>query len=335
MTSEHLVLGIETSCDETSVAIVSGNQEVHFHEVFTQDHKAYAGVYPEFASREHLRVLPYVLRRAAEITDLHKLTSIACTVGPGLIGSLIVGTMMARGLAFSLKKPVIGINHLEGHLLAARLSRKIDFPFIGLLLSGGHSQLISAKNIGNYVLLGETVDDAFGEAFDKLATMIGFAYPGGRTVEEFALKGNPERFPLPKAMIHQANCNFSLSGIKTALKKIVASLTEITDQDKADICASFQACIADILVNKLDRAIELCGHSKIVLAGGVASNCYIRSRIQEFAYKRGVSVYFPESRLCTDNAAMIAWAAIERSRGNHPLLPLDPQPRLSWNHPLP
>ncbi|QHD65023.1 tRNA (adenosine(37)-N6)-threonylcarbamoyltransferase complex transferase subunit TsaD [Neorickettsia findlayensis] len=328
--NNHLILGIETSCDETSVAIVSEERKVYFHEIFTQDHSKYNGVYPEFASREHLKILPQILRRAAQAHDLEKLTSIACTVGPGLVGSLIVGVMMARGLAFLLKKPVLGINHLEGHLLAARLTKKINFPFVCLVISGGHSQLINAKKVGDYLLLGETLDDAFGEAFDKLATMLGFTYPGGKIVEKFASKGDSERFRLPAAMINQPGCNFSLSGIKTALKKIITSLPQITEQDKADICASFQACVARIMVSKLEQAVKICGHSRIVLAGGVASNRYVRKILEEFAKNHDLSLHFPEGVLCTDNAAMIAWAAIERITAGCTELPLEPQPRLCW-----
>ncbi|WP_448605874.1 tRNA (adenosine(37)-N6)-threonylcarbamoyltransferase complex transferase subunit TsaD [Neorickettsia risticii] len=328
--NNHVILGVETSCDETSVAIVSEEGEVCFHEIFTQDHSKYNGVYPEFASREHLKILPQILRRAAQAHDLEKLTAIACTVGPGLVGSLIVGVMMARGLAFSLKKPVFGINHLEGHLLAVRLAKKINFPFVCLVISGGHSQLIDARKIGDYVLLGETLDDAFGEAFDKLATMLGFTYPGGKTVEKLAIKGDSERFRLPAALINQSGCNFSLSGIKTALKKIITSLPQITEQDKADICASFQACVARIVLSKLEQAVKICNHSRVVLAGGVGSNLYIRKILEEFAKNRDLSLHFPEGILCTDNAAMIAWAAIERLKAGCTELSLEPQPRLRW-----
>ncbi|AHX11180.1 tRNA threonylcarbamoyl adenosine modification protein YgjD [Neorickettsia helminthoeca str. Oregon] len=325
-----MVLGVETSCDETSVAVVSSNKHVLFHEIFTQDHRIYNGVYPEFASREHLKILPLLLEKASLAHDLKSLDAIAYTKGPGLIGSLIVGTMMAQGLAFSLGKRILAINHLEGHILASRLFYEIDFPFIALLISGGHSQLVCTERIGKYNVLGETLDDAFGETFDKLATMLGFPYPGGKTIEKFALNGNPSRFHLPGAMINQSNCNFSLSGIKTALKKIIDSLPIVTSEDKADICASFQACVVKIITSKLEQAVKISGHRRIVLTGGVGSNLYIRESIQEFANERGLSLYFPPVQLCTDNAAMIAWAAIERMNFGCKELSPEPQPRLKF-----
>jgi N6-L-threonylcarbamoyladenine synthase len=324
------VLAIESSCDESAVSIVDEDKNILFNRVFSQDHRKYNGVYPEIAAREHLKILPNFIKEGISEFDVNKITSIAVTTGPGLIGSLIVGIMLARGLGLSLNKPVIPINHLEGHVLSVRLTEDIDFPFLLLLISGGHSKIIEVLDLGNYNELGSTIDDAFGEAFDKVAKMLGLPYPGGIEIEKRAKFGNKDAFLFPRSMVDKNNCDFSLSGIKTSVMHTIEKISLITDQNISDICASFQECISDIIINKLKNAIKTSKCLKIVAAGGVASNLYIRNKIIDFGNNYNLKVYFPPVEFCTDNAAMIAWAAIEKIKCNNNKFinqSLEPQPR--------
>lgn len=322
------VLAIESSCDESAVSIVDEDKNILFDSVFSQDHRKYQGVYPEIAAREHLKILPQLAKDAISKIDVKQITAIAVTTGPGLIGCLIVGTMIARGLGLALNKPVIPVNHLEGHALSVRLTESIEFPFLLLLISGGHSKIIEVLGVGNYRELGSTIDDAFGEAFDKVAKMLGLPYPGGVEIEKRARSGNEAAFSFPRSMLQQDNCDFSLSGIKTSVMRTIKKIDQLNDEIIANICASFQECIADIIVSKLKNAAKKC--RRIVAAGGVASNLYIRSKIIDFAKDSGLEVCFPPIKFCTDNAAMIAWAAIERIKCNKHNYD-DLEPRARWN----
>ena len=315
-----LILGIETSCDETGVALYDTESRLLTHQLHSQVdmHVAYGGVVPELASRDHIRrLLP--LAREVLATAQRRIEDIDCiayTEGPGLGGALLVGASVAAGLGFALGKPVIGVHHLEGHLLSPLMSEpRPDFPFIALLVSGGHTQLMQVEAIGHYVLLGETVDDAAGEAFDKTASLLGLEYPGGPALSKLAEHGNSSRFKLPRPMLTSGDLNFSFSGLKTA----VLTLANQHKADKfpaADIAASFQEAIVDVLVRKSLAALEQTGYSRLVVAGGVGANKQLRARLTQAAHARGCQVFYPPLSLCTDNGAMIAFAAalrLERS----------------------
>ncbi|GFR14485.1 tRNA N6-adenosine threonylcarbamoyltransferase [Trichonephila clavata] len=251
------ILAVETSCDETAVAIVNSDKQVLAHEILSQaEHKKRGGVIPEIASRAHMEHLSGLIKSAVEKSNLNfcDLNAIAATSGPGLIGGLIVGTMMAKAIAHVAQKPFIAVNHLEAHALVIRLLHEVKFPFLVLLISGGHCQFLIAQDVGKYIKLGETLDDSLGEAFDKVAKMLGLSYPGGPLIEKLAKKGNGARFKLPRAMIKRSGCNFSFSGIKTAVKNLVQKL-EMSEQDVCDVCASFQECISDILLDRVSNAI--------------------------------------------------------------------------------
>ncbi|MBL0318348.1 MAG: tRNA (adenosine(37)-N6)-threonylcarbamoyltransferase complex transferase subunit TsaD [Alphaproteobacteria bacterium] len=331
------ILGIETSCDETAVALVNDQRQILGHKVLSQylEHLPYGGVVPEIAARAHMDHLDQLIKAvmAEANLDFDQIDAIAVTAGPGLIGGVMVGVMMAKGLAYALKKPLIGVNHLEGHALTVRLVEPVAFPYLLLLVSGGHCQILVVKGVGHYRLLGTTIDDALGEAFDKVAKMLGLGYPGGPLVESLAAKGNGHAFALPRPLIQQPGCDFSFSGLKTAVKRLVDAQPSLNEAIRADICASFQMVVGDIITNRILNAMNQVKTEEIVLnrlviAGGVAANRYLRSRLCDVAATQGYEVVAPPLALCTDNAAMIAWAGVERfKRGLTDSLELIPRAR--------
>ena len=315
-----LILGIETSCDETGVALYHSQRGLLAHALHTQIamHEEYGGVVPELASRDHIRrVLPLVRevmhRGGASLTDID---AVAYTQGPGLAGALLVGTSIANALAFALGIPALGIHHLEGHLLSPLLaSEPPRFPFVALLVSGGHTQLMRVGAVGEYELLGETMDDAAGEAFDKTAHLLGLGYPGGPALAQLAGKGRVGRYKLPRPMLEQmhrtGNLDFSFSGLKTAAQLLVRQ--QVPDAaGRADVAAAFQEAIVDVLVAKSLHALEQTGLDQLVVAGGVGANRRLRQRLDREAAEAGCSVFYPEFEFCTDNGAMIALAGALR-----------------------
>jgi N6-L-threonylcarbamoyladenine synthase len=315
-------LGIESSCDETGVALVriglEGRTELLSHALHTQValHAEYGGVVPELASRDHIRrLLPLVRQVLLDARlQLPQVDVVAYTRGPGLAGALLVGAAFGRSLAFALGRPCIGVHHLEGHLLSAFLSGDApEFPFLALLVSGGHTQLMSVAGVGQYTLLGETIDDAAGEAFDKSAKLLGLGYPGGPELARLAQHGRDDAFSLPRPLLHSANLDFSFAGLKTAVATQWRKLgSEPAQQARADLAASTQAAIVDLLVRKTLRALRETGLTRLVVSGGVGANALLRSRLGEACAKSGVRPNFPELALCTDNGAMIALAAAMR-----------------------
>lgn len=343
------VLGVETSCDETAVAVVSADRRIVAERVLSQldDHRSFGGVVPEVAARAHLRHLDRLIAETMAEAEMGfaELDAVAVTGGPGLIGGVIVGVMTAKAIASVHALPFLAVNHLEGHALSARLSDGVDFPYLLLLVSGGHCQLLVVDGVGAYRRLGTTLDDALGEAFDKIAKMLDLGYPGGPAVEAHASTGDPARFALPRPMKGREGCNFSFSGLKTAVKHAWEALPEAarTGEAAADLCASFQAAAGDALIDRttnalskfagLHRAAGAATPPTLVIAGGVAANAYLRGRLGAMAADRGIRLLAPPQRLCTDNAAMIAWAGIERLRlglvdamdfAPRPRWPLDP-----------
>jgi N6-L-threonylcarbamoyladenine synthase len=307
-----LILGIETSCDDTGVALYdSERRELVAHAVHTQAqmHAAYGGVVPELASRDHIRRLVPLTRKVLEGRSIE---GIGYTEGPGLAGALLVGASFAHGLALSLGVPAIGIHHLEGHLLSPLLSaRRPEFPFLALLVSGGHTQLMRVDGVGRYELLGDTQDDAAGEAFDKTAQLLGLGYPGGPAISRLAERGKPGRCRLPRPMLERG-LDFSFSGLKTA----VLTLLKNENPDPADLARGFVDAIVEVLVAKCARAVEITGLTRLVVAGGVGANRQLRAALDAEAARRGFDVFYPEPELCTDNGAMIAFAAALRLEGN-------------------
>ncbi|HJS76405.1 MAG TPA: tRNA (adenosine(37)-N6)-threonylcarbamoyltransferase complex transferase subunit TsaD [Burkholderiales bacterium] len=303
-----LILGIETSCDDTGVALYdSAAHKVVAHAVHTQAsmHEAYGGVVPELASRDHIRRLVPLTRK---VLGGKTIDGIGYTEGPGLAGALLVGASFAHGLAFSLGVPAVGVHHLEGHLLSPLLSaRHPEFPFLALLVSGGHTQLMRVDRVGRYELLGDTQDDAAGEAFDKTAQLLGLGYPGGPALSKLAERGTPKRYRLPRPMIG-AGLDFSFSGLKTA----VLTLVKNERPEPADVARAFVDAIVEVLVAKCARAVESTGLTQLVVAGGVGANAQLRSALDAEAARRGFDVFYPEPELCTDNGAMIALAAAYR-----------------------
>jgi N6-L-threonylcarbamoyladenine synthase len=339
------VMGIETSCDETAVAIVrqveGAGPKLLANEVLSQidDHAPYGGVVPEIAARSHLVHLDGLVKRALNTADLtfNDLDGVAATAGPGLIGGVIVGLMTAKAIALVHKLPFVGVNHLEGHALTTRLTNETPFPYLLLLVSGGHCQLLHVKGLGDYVRLGSTIDDAVGEAYDKTAKMMGLPYPGGPALEAIARNGDPTRFDLPRPLLNRKDCDFSFSGLKTAVRKHVLVLTQrnaLEDRDKADIAASFQAAVADVLDNRVSRAMintkdQLGEKPCLVVAGGVAANQALRARLMQTCETNGFTLEVPPVSLCTDNGAMIAWAGLEHLAAGH-TSPMDLEPRARW-----
>ena len=338
-----LVLGIETTCDETAAAIVlrhdDGEGEILSNIVLSQiaEHAAYGGVVPEIAARAHAEVIDHIIEQALEEADvrLDKLDGIAAAAGPGLIGGVIVGLTTAKALALALDKPLIAINHLEAHALTPRLTDNVAFPYLLLLASGGHTQLVAVRGLGDYVRLGTTIDDAIGEAFDKVAKMLSLGYPGGPAVEAQAMSGDATRFNFPRPMQGRAEPNFSLSGLKTAVRLEAERHAPLAAKDIRDLCASFQAAVVDMVVDRTRTALrrfrDVAGQAptSLVIAGGVAANSAIRRGLQRLGAETGIRLVMPPPALCTDNGAMIAWAGAERlavgiSDG------LDTSPRARW-----
>lgn len=317
------ILGIESSCDETGVALVS-YQDGHQVPTLLSEalhsqidmHKAYGGVVPELASRDHIRRVVPLTRQVMDKAGLplRKVDVVAYTQGPGLAGALLVGAGVACALAASLRKPVMGVHHLEGHLLSPFLSAQPpEFPFVALLVSGGHTQLMRVDDVGQYALLGESIDDAAGEAFDKSAKLMGLGYPGGPALARLALTGNAKRFDLPRPLLHSGDLNFSFAGLKTAVRTQVLKLgLSPSAQDFADLASCTQEAIAEVLVKKAMRALCQTGLKRLVVAGGVGANARLRESLNVACGRVGVRVHYPELSLCTDNGAMIALAAAMR-----------------------
>ncbi|TVR97351.1 MAG: tRNA (adenosine(37)-N6)-threonylcarbamoyltransferase complex transferase subunit TsaD [Rhodospirillales bacterium] len=329
-----IVLGLETSCDETAAAVVDDDRRIRAERLFSQldAHRPFGGVVPEVAARAHLEVLDGLIAEVMAEAGIGfaDLDGIAATAGPGLVGGLIVGVMMGKAIAAVHAKPFIAVNHLEAHALTPRLTEGIDFPYLVLLVSGGHCQLLLAEAVGRYRRLGTTLDDALGEAFDKAAKVMGLGYPGGPEVERWARAGNPARFPLPRPMLGRPDCHFSFSGLKTAVVQTVDALPPgpLPDTDLADLSASFQAAAGDVLVDRTRVALGMVEARTLVVVGGVAANAYLRARLQALADSRRVRLVAPPLRLCTDNGAMIAWAGIERlCLGLTDALDVAPRPR--------
>ena len=320
-----LVLGIETSCDETGVALYHSERGLLANALYTQAalHADYGGVVPELASRDHIRrVLPLtrgVLDEAG--CALTELDAIAYTEGPGLAGALLVGASVAHGLAYALGVQALGIHHLEGHLLAPLMEKPApQFPFAALLVSGGHTQLMRVAGVGAYEMLGETLDDAAGEAFDKTAQLLGLGYPGGPQIAQLAERGQPGRISLPRPMLHSGDLDFSFSGLKTAVLMQVKG-RDLDAQARADIAAEFQAAIVDVLIAKSLAALKRSGLTQLVVAGGVGANRELRARLTHAAADRGFQVFYPALEFCTDNGAMIAFAATLRLKYASRLMP--------------
>lgn len=314
-TASPLILGVESSCDETAIALYQSGQ-LAVNEIFSQIelHRLYGGVVPELAARDHLKRLPALLQSALHKAGktLDDIDAIAYTAGPGLLGALMTGAGFARSLAYALNIPAIPIHHMEGHLLSPLLADPAPtYPFIALLVSGGHTQLIAVKKPGHYHLLGDTLDDAVGEAFDKTAKLMGLPYPGGPELAQLAEKGDPARFPLPRPMTNRPGMDFSFSGLKTQVRLLIDS--ESNDaQTRADIAAAFQQAVVDTLVIKCRRAWEHTGYRALVVAGGVSANRALRQALKQYADAHGKAVYFPPLDVCTDNALMIAHAGAMR-----------------------
>lgn len=308
-----LVLAIETSCDETSVAVVE-DRKILSNVVLSQIeiHQKFGGVVPEIAARQHLRNLPIIYNQAVKESSIHvsEVDAIAVTIGPGLIGALLVGLSFAKGIAVSLRKPLLGVNHLLGHVCAAHLSfDHLSPPYIALLVSGGHTELLLFdKSTTQPKILGRTLDDAAGEAFDKVARLLNLGYPGGPAIEKISKNGDPQRYNFPRAILERENFDFSFSGLKTS---VLYLLQRQKDVSYRDVAASFQEAVVDTLVQKATNALEKTGLRKLVVSGGVASNARLREKLNQKANEMGFELYIPPKILCTDNAAMIAQAAIE------------------------
>jgi N6-L-threonylcarbamoyladenine synthase len=337
-----IVLGIETTCDETAAAIVerdpAGRGRILSNIVLSQtdEHAAFGGVVPEIAARAHVEVLDLLIAQAmAEAQcDFAALDGIAAAAGPGLIGGVIVGLTTAKAIGLVHRTPLIAVNHLEAHALTARLTDGVDFPFCLFLASGGHTQIVAVRGVGDYVLLGNTMDDAIGEAFDKTAKLLGLGYPGGPEVERLAKRGDPHRFALPRPMQHRREPDFSLSGLKTALRLEAERIAPLSEQDVADLCASFQQAIVDTVYDRLRAGLRLfvsrygVPHA-LVAAGGVAANQSVRDVLKRLTEEQRIRLIVPPPDLCTDNGAMIAWAGAERLAAGLTDA-LDVAPRARW-----
>jgi N6-L-threonylcarbamoyladenine synthase len=320
-----IVLGIETTCDETAAAVVErfedGRGKILSNVILSQvsEHAAFGGVVPEIAARAHVEALDVIITRAMNEAgrSYDDLDGIAAAAGPGLIGGVIVGLTTAKAIALVKNKPLIAINHLEAHALTARLTDATPFPYCLFLASGGHTQVLAVRGVGDYVRLGTTMDDAIGEAFDKTAKLLGLGYPGGPQVEKEAMRGNAARFALPRPMHGRKDADFSLSGLKTALRLEAEKIAPLSDQDVADLCASFQQAVVDVVLDRLRAGLRIFraqygAPSALVAAGGVAANQAIRKVLHRLAFEVGSVLVAPPLELCTDNGAMIAWAGCER-----------------------
>ncbi|HVV60966.1 MAG TPA: tRNA (adenosine(37)-N6)-threonylcarbamoyltransferase complex transferase subunit TsaD [Pseudolabrys sp.] len=337
-----VVLGIETTCDETAAAVVERHAEGHgrilSNIVLSQvsEHAAFGGVVPEIAARAHVEALDLIINKAMSQArqTFRDIDGIAAAAGPGLIGGVIVGLTTAKALALVNEKPLIAVNHLEAHALTARLTDATPFPYCLFLASGGHTQIVAVRGVGEYVRLGTTMDDAIGEAFDKTAKLLGLGYPGGPQVEKEAARGNPTRFALPRPMQGRKDADFSFSGLKTALRLEAEKIAPLSDEDVADLCASFQQAVVDVVLDRLRAGMKLFrvrygAPTALVAAGGVAANQAIRKVLHRLAFEVGTVLVAPPLELCTDNGAMIAWAGAERlAMGLTD--PLDVAPRARW-----
>jgi len=311
-----LILGIETSCDETGIALYDSNKGLLGHTLHSQIdlHAEYGGVVPELASRDHIRYIIPLINQLLNKTSIKKeaINAIAYTAGPGLSGALLVGSTVGESLSFALGIPSIPVHHLEGHLLAPMLEdTKPVFPFLALLVSGGHTQIIHVKHIGQYEIVGDTLDDAAGEAFDKTAQLLGLGYPGGAALSKLAESGKP-KYNLPKPMLHSKDFDFSFSGLKTAVLTLVKKQPELTDTIKANIAASFQESITEVLIYKTLKAMDSLNLNQIVVSGGVGANKQLREKLTKSSQKNNFQLFFPSLEFCTDNGAMIALAGYLR-----------------------
>jgi N6-L-threonylcarbamoyladenine synthase len=337
-----VILGIETTCDETAAALVErtadGQGRILANVVLSQinEHAEFGGVVPEIAARAHVEALDHIIAKAMSEAQASfaQLDGVAAAAGPGLIGGLIVGLTTAKAIALTHAKPLIAVNHLEGHALTARLTDGIAFPYCLFLASGGHTQILGVRGVGDYLRLGGTLDDAIGEAFDKTAKLLGLGYPGGPQVEKEAASGDPQRFALPRPMVGRPDADFSLSGLKTALRLEAEKIAPLSDIDVADLCASFQQAVVDVVADRLRTGLTMFRErvgmpTALVCAGGVAANLTIRKILHRVAFEIGVTLVAPPPALCTDNGAMIAWAGAERlALGLTD--PLDFAPRARW-----
>lgn len=345
MTSKLRILGIETSCDETAAAVVTrladGSAVTEADVVLSQldEHSAYGGVVPEIAARAHVDALDTLIEEALTRSGitLADVDAIAATSGPGLIGGLLVGLMTGKAIAQATGKPLYAVNHLEGHALTARLTDGVAFPYLMLLVSGGHTQLVLVKGVGDYERWGTTIDDALGEAFDKTAKLLGLPYPGGPAVERAAATGNPKRFAFPRPLVGEARLDFSFSGLKTAVRQAAEGIAPVTEQDIADICASFQHAISRTLKDRIGRGLQRfrqtypdVAEPALVVAGGVAANKEVRQTLDTLCAEHGFRFVAPPHHLCTDNAVMIAWAGLERMALGMPSDDLTVAPRSRW-----
>jgi len=340
-----IILGIESSCDETAAALVNDERKILGQALLSQkEHIAFGGVVPEIAARSHLEHIDAIIDDACRQAGvkLDEIDGVAAASGPGLIGGVVVGVMAAKAIALALNKPFIAVNHLEGHALCARLTEDVDYPYLLLLVSGGHCQILIVKDVGQYERLGTTIDDAAGEAFDKVSKMLGLGYPGGPLIEKAALSGDENRFLLPRPLISSGDCNLSFSGLKTAVRRIVESYAsggdiscvQIPEQDVCDIAASFQKALTDCLIKKLQKAVKIFKSKypqgrHIVVSGGVAANSYLRQNLENVARKENLIFAAPPIRFCTDNGVMIAWAGLERFQKGY-VSSLDFKPRPRW-----
>ena len=343
-----LCLGIESSCDETSAAIVDSDRNILAHIIYSQipEHQKYGGVVPELAARAHILAIDDVIKQTLNKAEktIDDIDVVAATAGPGLIGGVLVGWMAATGIAQATNKPLVAVNHLEGHALVPRLKATladgntgdvvVHFPYLLMLASGGHCQILLVRGVGQYEMIGQTLDDSAGEAFDKVAKMLGLGYPGGPIVDKRAQNGNQKAFKFPRPLCDKPGCDFSFSGIKTAARTFLAKNTgELTDEYIDDFCASFQAAVVDCIINRLtnalkDERVRTLAPQTLVVAGGVAKNSAIRNAIEKLAQRNKMVFAAPPMNLCTDNGAMIAWAGLENFRiGNVVKTSIAPRPR--------
>ncbi|HEY3375546.1 MAG TPA: tRNA (adenosine(37)-N6)-threonylcarbamoyltransferase complex transferase subunit TsaD [Candidatus Aquicultor sp.] len=341
MQTDIYILGIETSCDETAAAILRNGREVVSSVVASQIefHQKFGGVVPEIASRKHLEVINPVLDEVMVESGLtyEDLSAVAVTVGPGLVGALLMGLGTAKAISYVKGLPLVGVNHLEGHIYANFIDHpELKPPLLALIISGGHTMLVHMKDYGSYEIMGQTLDDAVGEAYDKVASFLGLGYPGGPIIDNLAKDGNPAAIPFPRAMMRKGEFNFSLSGLKTAVLNYVAKLGRETHEiPLPDLAASFQAAIADVLVSKTMLAARDKGVDKVVLAGGVAANSYLRERMIRATKGEGLQLYYPHAYLCTDNAIMVAAAGYRRFLdGERISLAANPVPNLHLGQPI-
>jgi N6-L-threonylcarbamoyladenine synthase len=337
-----LVLGIESSCDDTAIAIIDAKKRVTLSHIISsqiEEHRPYGGVVPEIAARSHVTIIDSLIEEAlvqanVSIKDIDLL---AATGGPGLIGGVITSVMIAKGISISHNIPLCFVNHLEGHALVPRFEYKeLEYPFLLFLASGGHCQVLICEGVGKYQKLGQTLDDAIGEAFDKVAKVLGLPYPGGPEIEKLAKKGDERKYDFPISMKNRDNCDFSLSGLKTAVRYKIEKLSELSEQDICDIGASFQYAVSEQILSRLERAIKIYKEKhqntkhNIVFSGGVAANSYLNDKIKNLSNKHNCKLFSPSQKLCTDNGVMIAWAGYENFKAGN-ISDLDFKPKSRWN----